>query len=137
VRLESGRGGAVAAYSSERRSVSSGVARRKKGEQARMQGLGSGFIATGRSVEEKGRGCMHLASFKATGSAGGISGERGSCSGSTAQRGSARGGQRGRRWRWEEWWGDAWNKIRPVQSCRGLGSNRRQRAEEIGAGGGR
>jgi hypothetical protein len=39
-----------------------------------MQGFGSGFIATGRSVEEEGRGSRHMAGFKTTGGAGVLDG---------------------------------------------------------------
>jgi hypothetical protein len=39
-----------------------------------MQGFGSGFIATGHSVEEEGRGSRHMAGFKTTGGAGVLDG---------------------------------------------------------------
>jgi hypothetical protein len=128
VRLEFGRGGAVPAYSGEERRGWLDGHEEEERKQARMQGVWAAFIATGRSVEEEGSRSMHMAVFKTTGGAGGISGERGSCSGPMAQRGRARGGQRGQLGRWEEGWGDAWSKIRATQSSRGSGSGWRQRS---------
>jgi hypothetical protein len=72
-----------------------------------MQGFGSGFIATGRSVEEEGRGSWHMASFKMTGGAGvhhgaawqplGIDGPTGLSGGRPAGAARAVGGVVGRR----------------------------------------
>jgi hypothetical protein len=104
-----------------------------------MQGFGSGFIATGRSVEEEGRGSRHMASFKTTGGAGVLDGAAWQPLGIDSPTWLSGNGQRGQRGRWEEWWGDAWSRIRAAQTCRGSGGGRRQisrarqRAEEIGA----